>query len=195
MRHNTRYDRPRRSQRHYTPDNSRAYGPNINDSYRYHESDLDNGRGWELSQGGQHSSRHDHYRANHGALRRGEYGRGAGPRDSWQRDDWHESDVRNTGYAGRNAGDYINNYGSGDHYNPETWYDRDGMRYREDQPPYHYNYYESYPSYGQGAPYSDHERGYDRLYSREEYPYEERRWNYGREETPYPEEDVDPRSY
>jgi hypothetical protein len=85
----------------------------------------------------------------------------------------------NAGYRGRSSDDYENDYDRENYYNP-AGYDREDYRrnpgsgnydrharnedgYRQYNSPRagsrDYDYYESYPSYGQGAPYSDHEYG------------------------------------
>lgn len=106
---------------------------------------------------------------------------GYGSRDSRfinEFDSWRNGNGEQTGdqgYRGRNSSDY-NNDGDrrNDYYNPAD-FNRDGRRrnpeadnynqfagpyYRNRENHYDYDYYQSYPSYGQGAPYNDHERGY-----------------------------------
>jgi hypothetical protein len=78
-------------------------------------------------------------------------------------------DEQDHGYGARPAPDN-RYYSEGEYYDPAR-YDEPG-RYGAGrgrggffEDPYqgshpHYNYYESYPSYGQGAPYADHERSW-----------------------------------
>jgi hypothetical protein len=101
-------------------------------------------------------------------------------RDESRQARYNRREGDNTGYAGRSADDYRNGYGDG-HYYRTSDYDRGGRRRNEESDNYNqyagsdgraaqhsggqneranYNYYESYPSYGQGAPYNDHEYGY-----------------------------------
>jgi hypothetical protein len=92
--------------------------------------------------------------------------------------DWRGEEM---GYSGRNSNDYRsrhygdhqynpaefdrggyrrNSYSENEnHYGDRSWSQRHGDSPRHD---YDYGYYESYPSYGQSAPYNDHEIGYIR---------------------------------
>jgi hypothetical protein len=92
----------------------------------------------------------------------------------------HYRDER--GYRGRSSADYRNSHEDNKwHYDPSD-YNVNGYRrnpesdhynrfsdesdqhrernYRDPSGRYEYDYYQSYPSYGQGAPYNDHEWGY-----------------------------------
>jgi hypothetical protein len=122
------------------------------------------------------------------------FGRYSDPRDeNYERPySRYGNDEMNEGYAGRNSNDYRNDYGGSRYYDPSD-YERGGYRREEDngnrnynenreyenrydrnnQGRYNYDYYESYPSYGQSAPYSDHELGLTRRRNereRESYP-------------------------
>ncbi len=75
------------------------------------------------------------------------------------RSDYYNSRNNNSG----NRSDYYRADAGMNQYDRHNGYDNERYQQnydRNDAPDY--NYYESYPSYGQGAPYNDHERGYIR---------------------------------
>jgi hypothetical protein len=105
---------------------------------------------------------------------------------SYKDDNFRDEDdrFRNPSFGEKPAQDYNDNDGGHNYYNPSRYNEEDYRRseeaqnredyrrrweqFRHHQP--HYNYYESYPSYGQSAPYSDHERSWN--YSNEPGRYE-----------------------
>jgi hypothetical protein len=85
-----------------------------------------------------------------------------GNNSDYREDDYFREGGEEEGYAGRNANDYQPRPSA--FYEPDREY-REGRGYDYDPTQRRravYDYFESYPRYGPSAPYSDHERGYQR---------------------------------